>query len=241
MIYALIHYKPETMGLIETVLQYQGIPFQEVNLYEGALVPACDGQLEGLVVMGGPMGVDDFNQYSFLKPELKLIEDCLKKKKPILGICLGSQLIAKALGSKVFPNKDMEVGWYLIQKTEDGMSDSVFGQAPRELTVLHWHGDTFDLPQGATHLAKSDRCLNQAFRYDSTVYAFQFHLETTPPMIEKWVGSNQGKMDIRKAGEDGQRILNQTDLSNRQLEPLAKKIFESYFQQAYTSLNESKS
>jgi GMP synthase (glutamine-hydrolysing) len=177
MIYALYHSRTETVGSLGEVLKRLGLPLRELHLYQGDGLPRDTHQLTGLIVMGGPMNVDDVNRYPFLFEEVRLLEKVLCEEKPVLGICLGAQLIAKALGSKVFPNKEKEVGWHPITPTEAAATDSVFQEVPDSLDVLHWHGDTFHLPEGAVHLARSARCENQAFRWKENTYGLQFHLE----------------------------------------------------------------
>jgi GMP synthase-like glutamine amidotransferase len=121
-----------------------------------------------------------------LSAELDLIRRALSRNTPILGICLGSQLLAKALGAPVYRNRELEVGWFPVHLTESAATDPVFGGLPSPTTFFHWHGETFDLPQDAVWLAKSDRCRNQAFRYRNNVYGIQFHPEITPELIEDW-------------------------------------------------------
>src|SRR4051812_41700328 len=146
MIFGLYHSATEEAGLIAEVLKEERIRFRPVHLYDGEGLPRNTSDLEGLVVMGGPMNVDDIDQYPFLLPEVQLIEKVLLEDKPVLGVCLGAQLIAKALGSRVFPNHTKEIGWHPVELTEEGAADELFDALPKRLTVLHWHGDTFDLP-----------------------------------------------------------------------------------------------
>ncbi len=233
MIYALYHTPTETVGAIEDVLKKMNLPYREVHLYKGDGFPRDTHLLSGLIVMGGPMNVDDVADYPFLLEEVRLIEKLIDEKKPVLGICLGAQLIAKALGSKVYKNSEKEVGWHPIQLTEAAKSDPVFSALPQELTVLHWHGDTFHLPNGAVHLARSPRCENQAFRWGENTYALQFHLEVTPAMVTSWVKSIDGKKDVQDAGEKTEDILNQTPDAFSHLQPHAEKIFSDVFRLSY--------
>jgi GMP synthase (glutamine-hydrolysing) len=186
--------------------------------------------------MGGPMNVEDYARYPFLLNELNLIENVLKEGKPVLGICLGAQLIAKALGGRVYPNQYKEVGWYPVSLTEEGMKDPLFAGVPSHFDVLHWHGDTFDLPDGAIHLARSQRCEVQAFRWGYSTYAIQFHLEVTPQMVREWCSCEEGRRDVECAGEDIGDLLRRSPTVYRRLEPIAKNVFSSYFQIAYTGL-----
>jgi GMP synthase (glutamine-hydrolysing) len=148
-----------------------------------------------LVVLGGPIGVNDGADFPFLLPELKFVEARLKAKAPLLGICLGSQFMASALGARVYRNAQVELGWKPLTLTEAGKASSL-----RHLTgpVLHWHGETFDLPQGAVHLASTDVTPNQGFSFGKTALATQFHPEVTARGLEQWYVGNAG--DIREAG-----------------------------------------
>lgn len=141
----------------------------------------------GLIVLGGSMGVYEAEKYKHIKVEMQLIEEALKKDIPILGICLGAQLLAHVLGADVRKNPEKEIGWCDIDLTEEGLKDPLLSHfKPRE-KIFQLHGDTFDIPKSAVHLAKSDICHGQAFRYGEKVYGFQFHLEVDQPMIQRWL------------------------------------------------------
>ncbi len=234
MIYALYHSETETLGLVGKVLKEKNLSYRETHLFAGEGLPRDISQLAGLIVMGGPMNVDEIEKYPFLFDEVRLIEKILSESKPILGICLGSQLIAKALGSKIYPNKHKEVGWHPIDITPAGSSDPVFSGSPSSLKVFHWHGDTFDLPKDAVHLARSSRCENQAFRWGSNAYGLQFHLEVTPGMVESWVASTDGQKDISSASEKAEKILSETPAAFRTLEPHSNRILNNYLNLAFS-------
>jgi GMP synthase (glutamine-hydrolysing) len=129
--------------------------------------------------MGGPMGIYDEDKYPWLLSEKNYIEKAVVQEKIILGICLGAQLIADVLGAKIYPNKHKEIGWFPIQKTRETAQTRLADFLPAQIDAFHWHGDTFDIPEGAIHIAKSKACENQGFIYDDHVVALQFHLETT--------------------------------------------------------------
>jgi GMP synthase (glutamine-hydrolysing) len=228
MIFGVYHSPTENAGLIAEIIREKNIRFREVRLYDGDGLPRDTSDLEGLVIMGGPMNVDDVDNYPFLMPELQLIENVLRDGKPILGICLGSQLIAKALGSRVYPNKVREVGWHPIQLTSEAQSDPLFNKFPSMLNVLHWHGDTFDLPEGAVRLASSVDCENQAFRWGENTYGLQFHLEATPAMVKLWTKSKQDAAYVKSAGESVKTILKETPAAFNQLKPHAEAFISSY-------------
>lgn len=148
--------------------------FDPAFLSDGKLPKLDDFDL--LIVLGGPMSVNDQAQYPWLVQEKQFIRQAINAGKAILGICLGAQLIASALGAAVYPNAQKEIGWFEVQTTYP--ITPVF-QFPESIEVFHWHGETFDLPAGAVHLAKSAVCQHQAFQYQQSVIGLQFHLETT--------------------------------------------------------------
>ncbi len=146
------------------------------RLYESDPLPQPD-EFDCLIVMGGPMGAADLREYPWLADEHKCLCAALDADKAMLGICLGAQLIAAALGARVYANTEMEIGWYPVTETPDCDSTAYSGFLGGELPVLHWHGDTFELPHGSVHLARSVACEQQAFSYGECVIGLQFHLE----------------------------------------------------------------
>lgn len=171
------HVSFEGLGCIEPWLVGAGYAVTHTRLFEKIDLPDAE-TIDMLVIMGGPMSVNDEDKFPWLVLEKQFIREVIKLGKPVLGICLGAQLIASAMGARIFRNRVKEIGWFPIRavNAEDG---SVFGFPPSE-TVFHWHGETFDLPSGAIRLAKSDGCENQAFQLGKSVIGLQFHLETTP-------------------------------------------------------------
>ena len=143
------------------------------------------------------MNVDETDRFPFLADEVRWLRQSVDAGLPVLGVCLGSQLLAKALGSRVYPNRIKEIGWYDIELTAAAKSDRLFGDCQVAETVFQWHGDTFDLPEGASQLARSELCENQAFRFGRAAYGLQFHLEVTPEIVSSWLGEpgNCGELD----------------------------------------------
>lgn len=188
------HIAIEHLGWIGDVLEQAGLPFHYVDLPHNASARVALSSVTGLIFLGGPMSVNE--DLPYIRRELGLIDEALAAGKPVLGICLGAQLIAKALGASVYPNPVKEIGWAPIHLTEAGHRDPLLGRLRDPEVVLHWHGETFDLPAGATWLAYSELCRHQAFRYGSNVYGLQFHLEATPEMIASWCAAPVNRRDV---------------------------------------------
>ena len=171
------HVPFEGPGSIRSWLQAAGYDVTHTRLFEAADFPDAK-IIDLLVIMGGPMSVNDEDEFPWLVAEKEFIRKVIGLGKPVLGICLGAQLIASAMGARVFPNPVKEIGWFPIYGVVAG-DGSVF-RFPAAQTVFHWHGETFDLPSGAKRLAGSEGCENQAFQLGESVIGLQFHLETTP-------------------------------------------------------------
>lgn len=187
---ALRHVAFEDLGLLAPLLRSRGwditlLDVPSADLTDAGIVAGIE-QADLLVVLGGPIGVGDAEAYPFLTPELRLIERRLTQDRPLLGICLGSQLMASALGSRVYPGGTKEIGWGQLQLTDAGMASCLAPLADPDAMVLHWHGDTFDLPDGATRLASSPLYENQAFAHGRNALALQFHIEADPARLEEW-------------------------------------------------------
>ncbi|WP_320821303.1 type 1 glutamine amidotransferase [Thalassolituus sp.] len=171
------HVSFEGLGSIESWLINAGYEISNTPLYSSAVFPDIES-IDFLVVMGGPMSVNDEAEYPWLAQEKDFIKQAIDLGIPVLGICLGAQLIADTMGGKVFPNTVKEIGWFPITAVNSETSSTF--QFPKEIDVFHWHGETFSLPEGAVQIAKSRGCENQAFQLGSNVIGLQFHLETTP-------------------------------------------------------------
>jgi GMP synthase (glutamine-hydrolysing) len=184
-IISLQHERWEHPGTLSDVLKADGFQVDSVHVYEGAPLPHLK-DFDGLLVMGGPMNVDETDRYPWLLPERRLLADAVRADTPTVGICLGAQLIARAAGAAVYPKRPKEIGIFQIALTEAGLADPLLGPMGSPIEVFQWHGDTFDLPEGAVLLAGSQRCAHQAFRMGSGIYALQFHLECTAGMVSEF-------------------------------------------------------
>jgi GMP synthase (glutamine-hydrolysing) len=191
------HAADEALGNLEIVLRAAGLELSVVDCFAdgwpafaaGGFAPA---DYAGLVVMGGPMNVDQTDRYPFLATEVDWLRSAVRAELPTLGICLGAQLLARSLSRRVFANPVKEIGWYEIELLPAALAEGLLaGSRPREM-VFHWHGDTFDLPEGAVQLARGATCAQQAFRYGRYAYGVQFHPEMTLEMVDDWLSAPGG-------------------------------------------------
>ncbi|MFZ0453063.1 MAG: type 1 glutamine amidotransferase [Ignavibacteriaceae bacterium] len=189
-----IHYlqhKPfESLGCIEDWINKRGYPVSATKFYENTALPDLS-EFDFLIVMGGPMGVYDEEKYPWLRDEKLFIRKAIENNKIILGICLGSQLIAASMGVKVHRNKFKEIGWFPIQIN---INNNIFSGLPKEIISAHWHGDTFDLPHEAIHAAESSACRNQAFILNEKVIGLQFHLEFTSDSLKELIKNGREEL-----------------------------------------------
>ena len=195
-IHFLQHHPLESPGCISEWALSSHCTIAGTRVYQTDLLPRVS-EFDWLIMMGGPMGAHEDTEYPWLAKEKQLIERAIEKGKTVLGICLGAQLIADVLGARVYPNKEKEIGWFPIELTDGGRSSPVTWFLPRRLTVLHWHGDTFDLPEGAVHLAWSEACSNQAFTYNERVIGMQFHMEMTTWMYDEMKSFEESGSECR--------------------------------------------
>mgnify|MGYP000849044073 CR=1 FL=1 len=181
-IHALQHVPFEPPGSIEAWARHAGHALAITHLYRGDPLPAVE-EPDLLVVLGGPMSVHDEARYPWLIDEKRFIERAIAAGRRVLGICLGAQLIAQVLGARVYANDEKEIGWFAVEATAAARTAAVFEGFPPRLLAFHWHGETFDIPAGAVHAARSAACAHQAFAFGDRVVGLQFHLETTPNPI----------------------------------------------------------
>jgi GMP synthase-like glutamine amidotransferase len=175
-VHVLQHVPFEGLGSILPWLQSRNATITTTRFFAAPSLPSLH-DFDVLVALGGPMSVNDENELPWLREEKRFVAEAVRSEKPVLGICLGAQLMASSLGARVYPGPNKEIGWFPIFATERGAGTFDF---PDMTDAFHWHGETFDLPAGAVHLAKSEACLHQAFQIGSRAIGLQFHLETTP-------------------------------------------------------------
>jgi GMP synthase (glutamine-hydrolysing) len=224
------HVAFEILGTLDPLLKSHGFRIRYVNFgRDPEARPRLEGY-DGLVVLGGPMSVDDTAAHPHLETESELLLEAIERRMPVLGICLGAQLIARALGAWVGRNPEKEIGWYDVRPTEVAREDPLlrhFGDSER---IFQWHGDTFELPEGAVHLASSDACANQAFRVREHVYGFQFHLEVDERLIERWLQTPVHRTELEGlAGRvDPAAIRSETRLRIADAMRLSDRIFSDW-------------
>jgi len=201
---AIQHICCESPGTIDEALRTCGLSMTRVQIFKGHRVPEEIAEAAGLVVMGGPMGVYEHGRYPFLRQEARLIEQALKNHKPVLGICLGSQLLASVLGARVRAEKKV-IGWHPVRLTEAGSGDSLWEGIRSPFIAYHWHGDVFDLPSDSVSLAASALTSCQAFRHSDNAYGFLFHMEVTETVVRDMVRVFADELDAEEL--DGVEIL----------------------------------
>ena len=193
------HGLSEHLGSIADALDLRGFDWEYVDLYQSPQTALSPGDRDALVFLGGAISAND--DLPYLRRELEIISEAFERGTPVLGVCLGAQLIAKALGAGVYPNATKEIGWAPVTFTEAARLDPLFAGLSGPETVFHWHGDTFELPARAELLASSAACRNQAFRAGDRIYGLQFHLEVTPAMIAQWCEEDVKCGEMREARE----------------------------------------
>jgi GMP synthase (glutamine-hydrolysing) len=217
----------EGPGTICDFLEEKRIPYTVVELGAGETPPPLD-KFNTLVMLGGPMGVYEMERYPHLLTGSRIIREAINRDMKVLGVCLGSQMLAHCLGAEVFPGPEKEIGWRHIELTGDSLKDPIMRQMAihpqvgdfwKSFKVFHWHGDTFHLPNGAVLLASSKLYRHQAFRFGNNAYGFQFHIEVTKEMIHEWF---KDMPDIRSITIETERIF-------EEYKGRAMKFYKAFF------------
>ena len=224
------HVPYEPLGTLDPLLKEAGFRLRYVNFgRDPELRPTLD-RYAALVVLGGPMNADQIDSYPNLIAEVDILREAVARDMSVLGICLGAQLLAKALGGSVSRNPTREIGWYDVDLTDQGAADPVLGTFTRRQQVFQWHEDGIELPEGSVHLASSSASRVQAFRHAEHVYGLQFHLEVDRSLIERWltVPGNQAVLAEERGTIDPDRIREQTVQSIDALQRLSRRTFSRW-------------
>jgi len=225
------HVAAEPLGLLDPMIRERGHRIRYVNFHRH---PEAKPQLrhyQALVVLGGPMNVTDTAKHPHLLTECKLIEQALEQRIPVLGICLGAQLLAHVLGARVAPAQRPEIGWYPVRpRTQAVANDPVLHPLDGEQPVFQWHSQGFDIPADAVHLAESDDCPGQAMAFDGIAWGFQFHLELDERLIRRWLGSAAYLAELEASGlaQTPERILADTQSFLGDTTRLARRVFDNW-------------
>ncbi|NPA40481.1 MAG: GMP synthase [Thermodesulfobacteria bacterium] len=222
-IIAIRHVEFENLGFFEDIFKELGFDYTYLDTPKGERLNSGLEDVSGIVILGGYMGAYEEDKYEFLKYEYEVMEEAFKKKLPLIGICLGAQMIAKFLGARVYKGeRGKEIGWYEIFKTGE---HPYFEEFPERLKVLQWHGDTFDLPKGATRVYSSEKYPNQAFVFEKAV-ALQFHIEVKLKDLPTWISAYE--KELKEVGISKDELLN-TDVKEEVLKDLCRRLVKKIF------------
>ena len=237
---ALFHEKFEDLGSLESVLEDRGWEIRLLDAKIAGNAASVAEETDLLVILGGPMGVYEASRYPFLREEIDLAARRLRKDLPMLGICLGSQIMAAALGARVQQGPVQEIGWYPIELECEAESDPVASRlASEDSTVLHWHGDTFDLPSGATPLARSHLYERQGFRVGKYGYALQFHLEVLPERIGEWTRAHAAQLASTPRAQSAAQIEAGARRHGPAMDRQARSFLNAYLELVETRRSET--
>jgi len=224
------HVAAEPLGTLDKLIRQRGHRVKFVNFERQPDARPKLDRYSGLIVLGGPMNVEDRDARTHLQTEIEVIGEALRQNKPVLGICLGAQLLAHALGAQVRRHHVSEIGWYDLDVTDAGRGDRVLAPLGTLAPVFQWHGYTFDLPAGTAHLARTPTCENQAFRRGDNAYGFQFHLEMDQPLIERWLDLPAYRDELIAAGlgRDAEAIRADTLPRIAAMQAAAHEVFNRF-------------
>lgn len=221
------HVEHEHIGALASALEEAKMTWRHLDVFRGDRVPEQLADARGLIVMGGPMGVYEADKYPFLVQEQALIRDVADRGLPVLGICLGAQLIAAALGARVYSGGKKEIGWYPVEITAP--NDRFVQGLPSSFMAFHWHGDTFDLPAGAVRLFRSQLYQNQGFRWGTRVFAIQFHFEADAPLVDDWLRDGGCCAELETMPDvRAENIRNDTEKWAGPLQQLNRVVFRRF-------------
>ena len=229
-ILVLQHVASEPLGELDPLLRAAGLRIRYVNFARHPGTQVDVTRYSGLVVLGGPMNVDQTDRYRHLLHEIEVIRVALESRIPVLGICLGAQLLAAALGATVHPNAVREIGWYPLAVSPDAQTDPLFGHFATDARVFQWHAYTFTEPKGSVHLASTVSCANQAFCYGGFAYGLQFHLEVDAALIERWLNLSDYGHELEALGgaAHAQRVRAETEQYVEASRARARAVFGAF-------------
>lgn len=219
------HVPFEGLGSIQPWLEAQNIEIAFTRFYAGDPFPDISS-MDGLIIMGGPMSIHDEEEFPWLRSEKTHIRTIIDAQKPVIGICLGAQLLAHVLGARVYKNKEKEIGWFPVQTHTPNIL-----QLPQEFMAFHWHGETFDIPEGASLLASTDACQNQIFQWGTHVIGLQCHLEATPETVEKLLKHCEEELAPSPFIHTAETIQRETARYWQEANHIMEKILERLFLQ----------
>lgn len=224
------HVAAEPLGTLDALIRQRGHRMRFVNFQREPNAQPNTQRYRGLIVLGGPMNVEDAPHRAHLLTEMRAIESMLAQGKPVLGICLGAQLLAHVLGAPVCQHVTPEIGWHRLQLTEHGKADAVLHHYTCGAPVFQWHRFRFDVPEGAAHLAQTPHCGPQAFRYGDNAYGFQFHLEANLPLITRWLSNRAYLAELAAYGcpVDAQAVIQQAHEYLPSMRHHAQNVFEAF-------------
>lgn len=220
------HAPSEGPGRLGRALEAAGVALRVVRADLGEPVPEALGAASSLIVLGGPMGAYETARYPHLGAEIALIEHAIARSAPVLGVCLGSQLLATALGARVYTGERPEIGWGEVWLGDEAASDPLFTSLPRRFGALHWHNDLFDLPSGARSLASSALTAHQAFGLGDRVYGLLFHLEPDAAQVKAM--ASESADELRAAGVDSSALARAAELGAAEAERVAGALFGAF-------------
>ena len=226
------HVAHQILGTLDPLLRQAGFRIRYVNFgRDPDARPELDGY-DGLVVLGGPMNADETDAHPHLAHEIEVIGEAIARERPMLGICLGAQLLARALGSPVERAPTHEVGWYDVAMSDAARDDAILGHFEPVERLFQWHEDTFDVPTTGVHLASSEICPNQAFRVGDRAYGFQFHLEADGQLIERWLATPEHRAALEQSGAsfDPERIRTETAACVDRQQEIARRAFGGFIE-----------
>ncbi len=224
------HVAAEPLGTLDPMLRNRGHRIRYINFSRDPGAQPDISRYQALIVLGGPMMPDQDDRFPHLVTEMRCIEEALKREIPVLGICLGAQLLAYTLGAKVRPARGWEIGWYQLSPTVLAAADPLFCNLVQPHPVFQWHGYTFDLPADTLHLASSELCRHQAIRHGHNAYGFQFHLELDERLINRWLGLPNYLAELESSGvaQTAAQIRQQTHKLIRDSVALSQDVFGAF-------------